>query len=93
MGKEYLSTVVYAYILQRRRQDFGSGGDILGGRPRRSGGGGRAPTDAGEVSKNFKNVLRKKQKMHYFSIFFKKFNKNALIFRPFGRKTQIVGKF
>ena len=29
--------------------------------------------------------------MHYFSIFFKKFS-NALIFRGFGRKTQIVEK-
>ena len=31
--------------------------------------------------------------MHIFSIFFKKFNKHVLIFRAFGRKTQIIGKF
>ena len=41
-----------------------------------------------------KNFLRKLQKVHYFSIFFKKnLTNHALIFRAFGRKTQIVGKF
>ena len=46
-----------------------------------------------EILRKFPKIfLRKVQKMHYFSIFFKKFN-NALIFCAFGRKTQIVGKF
>ena len=31
--------------------------------------------------------------MHYFSIFPKNLTNHALIFRAFGRKTQIVGKF
>ena len=31
--------------------------------------------------------------MHYFCIFFKKFNKPCVNFFAFGRKTQIVGKF
>ena len=31
--------------------------------------------------------------MHYFSIFFKKFNKASANLTVFGQKTQIVGKF
>ena len=52
--------------LQRRRQDFGSGGGILGGRPRRgSGGGGGAP----RTPENFENLQKK---------FLKKIAKNEL---------------
>ena len=40
----------------------------------------------------FEIFLKKIAKMHYFRIFFKRFNKHALTFRAFGRKTQIVGK-
>ena len=41
-----------------------------------------------------KNFLRKLQKMHYLSIFFKRnLTNHALTFRGFGRKTQIPGKF
>ena len=40
-----------------------------------------------------RRFLKKIAKMHYFSIFFKRFSTNhALIFRVFG-KLQIVGKF
>ena len=54
----------------------------------RGGSGGKAPSG----QRIFKKFLKKIAKMHYLSIFFKKFNNHALIFRPFGRKTQIVGK-
>ena len=40
-----------------------------------------------------KIFLRKLLKMHYFCIFFKKFNKPCVNFCPFGRKMQIVVKF
>ena len=46
---------------------------------------GAAPQDAGEFSK------KKIAKMLSFSIFFKTVANHALIFRAFGRKTQIVG--
>ena len=52
--------------------------------------GGLRPPDAEEISKIFKKILRKIAKMHYFSIFFKRF---ALIFRAFVRKSQFVGNF
>ena len=59
-------------IKQRRRQDSVRGGDTFGGRPRGGSGGG---PEAGELSKVFRKLLKKIAKMHYFSIFFKKFNK------------------
>ena len=40
-----------------------------------------------------KVFLRKLQKMHYLSIFFKKITNNELNFCAFGRKTQIAGRF
>ena len=44
-------------------------------------------------TKFWKTFFRKLRKMHYFSIFQKNFNKPCVNFFPFGRKTQIVGKF
>ena len=43
--------------------------------------------------KFWKFFFRKLQEMHYFSIFFKEFNKHCCNFSRFGRKMQIVGKF
>ena len=54
---------------------------------------GRSPPDAEEFSKIFKNFLVKIAKMHYFSIFSKHLTNHGLIFRAFGRKTRILGKF
>ena len=46
-----------------------------------------------EILRQFsKNFLRKLRKMHYFSIFFKRFNKSCFNFSRFGWETQIVGK-
>ena len=45
----------YQSRIQRLRQDFGSGGGILGRRPSR-GSGGRSPSDAVDVSKILKNL-------------------------------------
>ena len=43
------------------------------------------------IFKNLQNhFLRKLQKMHYFSLFFKEFKNPALHFREFGRKTQLI---
>ena len=39
-----------------------------------------------------KDFVRKLQKLHYFSIFFKKFKNQSLLFRALGRKIPIVGK-
>ena len=44
-------------------------------------------------SKILKKFIKKIAKMHYFSIFFKKFNKPSVNFCACGRTTQIVGKF
>ena len=70
---------------------FGQGQRLVGGSP--SGvfrGGGQSPPDAGEFSKDFLiNLL----KMNVLACFSKKLTNHALIFRVFGRKTQIVGKF
>ena len=62
------------------------------GRPRRGCGGG-APLTPENFRKFAINFLKKIAKMHYFSIFFKKVNNHALIFRAFERKLQIVWKF
>ena len=48
---------------------------------------------AGEFAKICKRFLRKLQKIHDFSLFFKKFQDYALKICSFGRKTQLVGKF
>ena len=57
----------------------------------------RTMQNVGNYEKNFRKFskffLRKLLKVHYFGIFFKEFNKIALIFCVFGQKTQIVGKF
>ena len=53
-------------------------------------------TNSWEILWNFRkfsNFFRKFRKMHYFSIFSKNLTKHALIFRSFGRKIQIIGKF
>ena len=42
---------------------------------------------------NFSKIILRKLIMHHFSIFFKNLTNHALIFRVFGRKTQIAGKF
>ena len=62
------------------------GGDILGGRPSR-GSGGAEPPDAGEFSKICKRFLKKMQKIHYFGIFFEKFNKPCINFSRVWTKT------
>ena len=46
-----------------------------------------------DFSKMLKKFLKKIAKMHYFSIFFNKFNKPALIFLAFGLTTQDFGNF
>ena len=51
-------------VKQRRRQDFGSGRNILGGRPGRG-----SPENFRNFAKNF---LRKLQEKHNFSYFFQK---------------------
>ena len=57
------------------------------------GGRGRSLSEDEKFSKIFRGFLNKISKMHYFIIFFKMFNIQALNFRAFGRKTQIVWKF
>ena len=47
---------------------------------------------SGEFWKIFNKFLKKIVKMHYFIIYFKYLANHALIFRMFGRKTQLVGK-
>ena len=48
----------------------------------------------GTLFGNFpKNLLRKLRKMHYFSRFFKKFNKPSVNFLRVWRKNTIVGHF
>ena len=79
--------------VQRRRQDFGSWGNILGGRLRR-GSAGLSPPDAREIMKICKKFIKKIAKIDYFSaIFQKKIENPALNFRAFGRKTQLFGNF
>ena len=51
----------------------------------------RVWTKNANCSKFFNGFLGKIAKMHYFSIFFKKFINHALIFRAFEGKTQFVG--
>ena len=63
------------------------------GRPRRGSGGADRPGRRRNFLKFAKNSLRKLLNMHYFSLFFKKFQNYALHFCAFGRKTQFVGKF
>ena len=48
---------------------------------------------AGNFRNFTKSFLSKVQKWHYFSLFYTKSYNPALIFRAFGRKTQIVGNF
>ena len=47
----------------------------------------------GIFDKFLKNLFIKFRKIHYFSIFRKNLTNHALIFRAFGRKTQVVEKF
>ena len=61
------------------------------GRPRRGSGGG-APRTPENFRKFAKKIIQEIAKMHYFNLFFKKFQNQALHFRAFGRKTQLVGK-
>ena len=58
------------------------------------GGPGAEPRDAGEFSKIFKKFLKKISKMHYFSIFFKKFNKPCVqSFARLDEKQKLFGNF
>ena len=61
------------------------------GRPSR-GSGGLSPPDAGEFSNIFEKFLKKIPKSSIFAYFAKKFQNPALIFRAFGRETQLVGE-
>ena len=56
------------------------------------GGAGANPRMPENFRKFRKNFVRKLQKLHYFSLFFKKLKIHALYFRAFGRKTQLVGE-
>ena len=40
-----------------------------------------------------KSFLRKLRQIHYFSIFFKRFNKPYVTFRAFARKHKFIGNF
>ena len=60
--------------LQWRTQEKNSGGAQVYGWPRRGSGGG-APRTPENLRKFANTFLKKIEKMHYFSIFFKKFNK------------------
>ena len=55
-------------------------------------GGGAHPESFGKFLKVYRKILKKFQKIHYFSVFFKKVKNPALDFRAFGRKTQLVGE-
>ena len=77
-------------LFQWRRQDFGSGEHFRGSA--QQGVRGRSPPDAGEFSKIKKKFLRKLQKFTILANFPKKLTNSALIFRTFGRKTQLFGK-
>ena len=48
------------------------------------------PENFRKFSKNFSRTLLK---MHYFSVFFKKFKNPALIFRAFGQKHKLLWNF
>ena len=80
-------------LMQWRRQDFGSGGNILGGRPRRGSGGGAEPRGRQKISKISKKFLKKIAKMDYFRRFFQKIKNPRVKFSRFGRKTQLLGIF
>ena len=62
------------------------------GRPRRGSGGG-APQTPENFLKFAKKFLRKLQKCIILGYFSKNLTNHALVFRAFGRKTQILGKF
>ena len=70
-------------------------GKISGGsrlwRPRRGSGEAEPPPGRRRIFENLeKDFLKKIKKLHYFGLFFKKFQNPALNFREFGRKTQLV---
>ena len=73
-----------------RRKSFG-GFKVMAGIV--GGLGAESPRTPENFRKFAKDFLRKLQKMHYFSLFFKKFQNYALNVCAFGRKTQLVGKF
>ena len=77
---------------QRRRQDFGSGEDILGGRARRGSGGG-APRTA-ENFENFQKISKENCKIWIILGDFSKMLKNpALNFSALDQKDKCFGIF
>ena len=81
---------IYAYYIllytpvQRARQDFGFGGDILGGPAHRGSWGG--PRENFGICKKY---LKKTAKYSIFAGFQQNFENSALIFLAFGRKLTI----
>ena len=69
-------------------------GNILGGRPRGRSEGGAPPPRTPENFENFKKISQENGKKWIILAYSQQDFKNpALIFRAFGRKIQIVGKF
>ena len=72
------------------RKNFGGGFKVMVGLVRVQGQSTQTPENFRKFGKNF---VIKLQKLHYFSLLFKKIKNPALNFRAFGRKAQLVGKF